>query len=89
MAWLQMDGNMLQCNTFTAGGETPPKTQLLNTERGMWYSEYKETDDYCNNGQLSCGQTLKRYFKQLVINIKSEHYNSQERKIKVDPSNRI
>lgn len=26
MARLQMDGNMLRRNTFTAGGETPPNT---------------------------------------------------------------
>lgn len=48
---------------------------FLNTKR----------HDYGNNGELSCGQTLKRYFKQSVINIKSEHYDSQEREIRADP----
>lgn len=50
----------------------------------MSLSEYEETDDYYSHGQLSCGQTLKRFFKQLVINIKSEYYDSQERKMKAD-----
>lgn len=86
-----MDRNMLQCNTFTARGETPPKTQLLNAKsslcisQSVLLSEYKEADDCCSNGQLSCGQTLKWSFKQLVINIKSECYDSQERKMKADP----
>lgn len=32
---------------------------------------------------------LKRYFKQLVINIKSENYDLQERKMKADSGNKV
>lgn len=38
MAELQMDRNMLQCNTFIAGGEMPPKTQLLNAKSSLCIS---------------------------------------------------
>lgn len=37
-AGLQMDGNMLLCNTFTARGETPPKTQLLSAKSSLHIS---------------------------------------------------
>lgn len=94
MAELQMDRNMLQCNTFTAGEETPPRTLLLNAKAVFAFPNLccflnTEIDDYCSNGQLSCGQTLKWYFKQLVINIKSEYYDSQEKKMKADPGNSL